>query len=85
MADYRALVETVAKGLVNRPDDVQVTVTEEGGMVSVSLKVHPDDMGRIIGRRGSTVSAIRQLLSAAAAKAGARAELSVVEQCTAWS
>ena len=73
------LLEFIAKKLVQYPEDVQVRVIEnEDGQV-FELRVHPDDMGRVIGKNGRTAKAIRTLLSSAASKAEARAVLQIVE------
>ena len=70
MVDYKALVEFVVRELVTQPDQVSVSVTERDGRQLVAIAVASDDMGRVIGRRGSTIGAIRPLVGVAAAKAG---------------
>lgn len=62
------LLETVAKGLVETPDAVQVIVDEpnEEGVVVYHLHVGPDDMGRVIGKQGRIAKAIRTVMRAAA-------------------
>ena len=57
----KELLETVAKGLVDAPDAVEVTVDEpnEEGVVVYHLHVGPDDMGRVIGKQGRIAKAIR--------------------------
>lgn len=73
------LIELIAKKLVEHPDDVQVSVVEgEEGQV-IELRVHPDDMGRVIGKAGRTAKAIRTLLHSAASKADMRVTLQIVE------
>ncbi len=64
----KELLETVAKGLVETPDAVQVTVDEpnEEGVTVYHLHVGPDDMGRVIGKQGRIAKAIRTVMRAAA-------------------
>jgi len=73
------LVEYIAKKLVEHPDDVQVTLEESDNKQEYKLRVHEEDMGRVIGKSGRTAKAIRTLLSSAAAKANVRATLEIVE------
>ena len=63
----KELLETVAKGLVETPDAVQVIVDEpnEEGVVVYHLHVGPDDMGRVIGKQGRIAKAIRTVVKAA--------------------
>lgn len=78
MVDLGALVETVTRGLVNHPEEVSVTLRGENP-VEIDLQVNPADIGRVIGRHGATVTALRQLVRAFAAKDNCRAELNIVE------
>ena len=74
------LVELIAKKLVAHPEDVHVRVTEtDDGQQCLELSVHPEDMGRVIGKNGRTAKAIRTLLNSASAKADVRAILQIVE------
>ncbi len=62
------LLITLAKGLVNDPDAVNVTVDEpnEEGVIVYHLNVAPDDMGRVIGKQGRIAKAIRVVMRAVA-------------------
>jgi predicted RNA-binding protein YlqC (UPF0109 family) len=71
----RAVVETVVRALVDNPDAVQVTETQRRGMAVLELTTAPGDMGKIIGRQGRTVSALRTLVNVTAEKHGQRAQL----------
>jgi predicted RNA-binding protein YlqC (UPF0109 family) len=72
----RAVVDVVVRALVDRPDEVQVTESVRRGMtVVVELTTAPGDMGKVIGRQGRTVSALRTLVSLTAEKHGTRAQL----------
>jgi len=71
----RAVVEVVVRALVDNPGDVQVTETQRRGMAMLELTTAPGDMGKVIGRQGRTVSAIRTLVALTAEKHGQRAQL----------
>ncbi len=73
------LIEFIAKKLVEHPDDVEVQVIEAEGSQEYKLRVHQDDMGRVIGKSGRTAKAMRTLLSSASAKANIHATLEIVE------
>ncbi len=72
------LVESIAKQLVDKPDDVQVKVIESEHTSVIELKVDKDDMGKVIGREGKTAKAIRTILSAAGNKLKKRFVLEIV-------
>jgi uncharacterized protein len=71
----RAVVEVVVKALVDRPEEVEVTEAQRRGMSMLELTTAPGDMGKVIGRQGRTVSALRTLVSLTAEKHGTRAQL----------
>lgn len=75
----QAFVEYVVKGLVAHPDEVTITPVERSGTTVYELRVNPADMGRIIGRQGVTINAIRSLLQAGSSRKGVRCALEVVE------
>jgi predicted RNA-binding protein YlqC (UPF0109 family) len=77
----KELVETIARALVDRPEEVQVrAVGGAGTQVTVlELRVHADDLGKVIGRQGRTAKAIRTLLSAAGMKLRKRFTLEILE------
>ena len=64
----KELVEVIAKSLVTCPDEVIVTETVNGNNVVITLKVAPDDMGKVIGKQGRIAKAIRSVIKAATAK-----------------
>jgi predicted RNA-binding protein YlqC (UPF0109 family) len=79
MQDDQAFLEFVIKGLVDHPDDVKVDrVVDEMGVL-LTLDVHPEDMGKIIGRSGNTAKAIRTLLRVVGMKNNARVNLKINE------
>ena len=75
----QAFLEYVVKGLVQHPDEVTVTPVEREGTTIFELRVHPQDVGKVIGRQGMTINAIRSLLLAGSAKRGLRCTLEIVE------
>jgi uncharacterized protein len=75
----RALIEHVAKALVNAPDQVFVEEVPEDQETVIELEVAEDDMGRVIGKSGKVARAMRNLLHAAGEKAGRRYELEILE------
>lgn len=64
----KELVEVIAKSLVDYPDEVQVTETENDKAVVLKLKVAQSDMGKVIGKQGRIAKAIRTVVKAAASK-----------------
>lgn len=62
----RELVEYLVTSLVDHPDAVEVLESEDGDVVTYRVKVHADDVGRVIGRQGRIAKAIRSVVSAAA-------------------
>jgi predicted RNA-binding protein YlqC (UPF0109 family) len=77
--DVRALVEQVAKALVDEPGQVSVSQIEEGGETVLELVVAPNDLGRVIGRQGRTARAMRTLLGAAGLRLRKHFELEILE------
>ena len=75
----QAFLEYVVKGLVQHPDAVSITPVERAGMTVYELRLDPSDVGKIIGRQGVTINAIRSLLLAGSAKKGQRCGLEIVE------
>ena len=80
MAKYKELVEFIVKYLVTQPEVVSVESHDDEGGVKVMIKVAHEDVGRIIGKRGATINAIRLLAKAAAVKAGERVDVDIVEE-----
>lgn len=64
----KELVEYLVQSLVNHPDSVEVTEQADGESLTFQVKVHTDDVGRVIGRQGKIAKAIRNVVSAAAYK-----------------
>jgi uncharacterized protein len=77
--DVRALVEQIAKSLVDEPDQVSVNQVEEGSETVLELTVAPKDLGKVIGRQGRTARALRSLVNAAGVRLQKRFALEILE------
>lgn len=76
MPDYGALVDSIVRRLVNEPDRVSVVSEKsESGAVLVTITTAPDDVGRVIGRKGATINAIRLVAKAASVKPGEKVDV----------
>ena len=72
MAQLRELVLLLVRRLVDEPERVEVSGTEIDSRVDLEVRVAPDDMGKVIGRNGRTIKAIRSVAKAASVKLGKR-------------
>ncbi|WP_333652125.1 KH domain-containing protein [Dissulfurispira sp.] len=75
----KALIEAMAKSLVDRPDDVKVTEVEGERTTVYELRVSQGDLGKVIGKEGKTARAMRTILGAAGTKVGKRCVLEILE------
>jgi len=75
----KELVAAIARALVDHPDDVQVRAVDGEQVTVLELRVHPEDIGKVIGRQGRTAKAIRTLLGAAGMKMQKRYTLEILE------
>lgn len=75
-----SLIQYLARSLVDQPDQVTLRVSEADGAKLFELKVAPEDVGKVIGRDGRTVNAIRTLLTAAAQRQGTKARLEILDE-----
>ncbi|HDQ72610.1 MAG TPA: KH domain-containing protein [Chloroflexi bacterium] len=75
----KELIEFVAKSLVNDPSQVTVSEIKGQNSLTLELRVGPEDMGRVIGKGGRTVNAMRTLVQVGAAGQGKRVTLEVIE------
>jgi predicted RNA-binding protein YlqC (UPF0109 family) len=75
----KEFIEYVVKALVDHPEEVAVTQIDGEKTVIFELRCNPGDIGKVIGKSGRTIKAIRTLLGFAAAKADLRAMLEIVE------
>jgi uncharacterized protein len=77
--DMRALVEQIAKALVDEPEQVSVQAIDSDQATVLELRVAPNDLGKVIGKQGRTARSIRTLLGAAGMKLHKRFTLEIVE------
>ncbi len=70
-------VEYIAKGLVDEPEQVQVTEQRHGERVNLHLQVASGDMGKVIGKNGRIAHALRNLIKVAAMQEGVRVNLEI--------
>jgi predicted RNA-binding protein YlqC (UPF0109 family) len=76
----KELVEQIARALVDHPDDVKVETVDGPQSTVLELRVHPEDLGKVIGRQGRTAKAMRTLLGASGMKLHKRFTLEIVEE-----
>ena len=73
------LVEAIAKALVDHPEQVQVRSVDGEQVTVLELRVHPEDLGKVIGRQGRTAKSIRTILGAAGMKIRKLLTLEILE------
>jgi len=74
-------VRTIVESLVTNPKDVEITTEDlEDSKVRINIKVNPDDRGRVIGRQGKTINALRTVIKAAAIKTNQKINIKVLEE-----
>ncbi|WP_068619410.1 KH domain-containing protein [Paenibacillus tuaregi] len=72
------LVSVIAKALVDHPEDVRVNVVEKEHLVVFELSVHPDDVGKVIGKQGRIAKALRTVVTSAAVKLDKRVTVDIM-------
>lgn len=73
----KELLFSMAKGLVDHPEDITIQEDINDGIVTLSLRVHPDDMGKVIGKQGRIANSMRQVLKACAIKENVKVNLDI--------
>ncbi|ABW19009.1 KH domain-containing protein [Alkaliphilus oremlandii] len=73
------LVEVIAKGLVDNPEQVTVTEVEGNQSIIIELKVAPEDMGKVIGKQGRIAKAIRTVVKSAAMKQNKKVIVEIIQ------
>lgn len=76
----KELVQYLARSIVNQPDEVEVTETQNDDASVFELKVAKEDLGRIIGKQGRTAKSLRTILTAAAARVDRKVVLEIVDE-----
>ena len=74
------LVEAIAKSLVDRPENVEVTETTTRQGTVIQLKVDPEDMGKVIGKQGRIAKALRVVVKAAATRDNKKVTVEIVKE-----
>ncbi|MCR4743708.1 MAG: KH domain-containing protein [Lachnospiraceae bacterium] len=75
----KELVEVIAKALVDSPEEVTVTETEDDRTINVELRVAPSDMGKVIGKQGRIAKAIRSVVKAASSKESKKVNVEIIQ------
>jgi predicted RNA-binding protein YlqC (UPF0109 family) len=80
MSGARDLCESLVRDLAGSPDDVQVTEVADGpGTATLELRLAPGDVGRVIGRGGRTIRALRTVVRAAGMREGVRTSVEIID------
>ena len=77
MQELKQILTDIAAAIVDHPDDVVVVGQEDGDEITLTLSVHADDMGMVIGRHGRIAKAIRSVMKAAAANCGKKVNVEI--------
>lgn len=77
MVDLKEMLASIAKAIVDSPDEVTVTEEADGDNITLTLSVAESDMGMVIGRHGKIAKAIRSIMKAAANSAGKRVNVEI--------
>lgn len=74
------LLTFILEAIVKKPEDVNISVKEDNGIVNISFWVNKEDMGRVIGKNGKVIKAIRNVLRILALKEGKKVNLVLLEE-----
>ena len=77
--DIAGLVESVVRPLLDHPDELELSASVDGSEILVELNVNEEDAGKVIGRQGRVIKAIRTLARAAASRDGMHVEVELVD------
>ena len=75
----KELLDYIARNLVDKPDEISISEAERDGVITLTLKVASEDMGKVIGRQGRIVREIRTLLKAAGQRKGKKVMVVIAE------
>ena len=70
---------TLVKAIVDNPDDVAIEETDDNGFVTLTISVHADDMGKVIGKEGKVIRSLRNVMKIPAIKQGKKINVSIAE------
>ncbi|WP_025730049.1 KH domain-containing protein [Atopobacter phocae] len=79
MPNVEELILTIVKPLIEHPDDVTITIEPSGQFTDYRLTVHPDDIGRVIGKKGRVARAIRTIVYSIRGKDGKKIRLTIID------
>ncbi|MBP1156039.1 MULTISPECIES: KH domain-containing protein [unclassified Paenibacillus] len=74
----KGLITVIAKALVDHPEEVRVNTVEDERAITFELSVHPDDVGKVIGKQGRIAKALRTVVTSAAVKEPKRVSVEIV-------
>ena len=77
MQNLKQILTDIAAAIVDHPDDVVVVVQEDDDEITLTLSVHADDMGMVIGRHGRIAKAIRSVMKAAGGTTGKKVNVEI--------
>ena len=77
MSELKKILTDIAAAIVDHPDDVVVVGQEDGDEITLTLSVHADDMGMVIGRHGRIAKAIRSVMKAAGSSCGKKVNVDI--------
>ncbi|MGX6979647.1 KH domain-containing protein [Vagococcus elongatus] len=79
MTDVKELVLTIVRPLVSYPEEISLTIEESDDFMEYNLSVHPDDIGRVIGKQGRVAKAIRTIVYSVRTKGPKKIRLNIVD------
>lgn len=79
MPDIKSLIKTIVEPLIDNPNDFSVDVVETEEFIEYHLNLHPEDIGRVIGRKGRVVRAIRTIIYGIRQRDSKRARVVIAE------
>lgn len=78
--NMKAFLEYVLKNLVDSPESVSVQQVLHSGRTTLEVRVKPSDVGKVVGKQGQTIAAIRSVVNAAASRYGGKVQVDIIEE-----